>query len=352
VHAATPEQQALAYIKQIGSIRANADTKTISAYNKTMDAAWKFFNANSGAALPVMRRELKRELGSKHPNDLILLDIGYFIRLQPSHSDKELGKQALFGLDPDSAIVQQNQQELFEFAYAVVSDKDARVLPFLDRVFLAGKITAYVPQHALSLDETLVCVFLYGKYGPAAERHLASQLDNPRLVRKILEILIWLGTPDSVEKVRRAMASHPDYDTFARSMTFMMTAGGPRGRKALLALNPGKFDDKSRKTYAKAREKIAQTNYTMLSKRFSGDSGPQRLSDDELKKRLTAMYSNYGKDENTQPSAIFVSGLPREYLIDELVKIRGRMFYRLSDEALDDVQITNAILNTLYYKPQ
>jgi hypothetical protein len=62
------------------------------------------------------------------------------------------------------------------------------------------------------------------------------------------------------------------------------------------------------------------------------------------------MYKNYGKDEDAEPSAIFDSDLPKNFLISELQRIRSRMFYRLSDEALSDVEITNAILNTLYFK--
>jgi hypothetical protein len=62
------------------------------------------------------------------------------------------------------------------------------------------------------------------------------------------------------------------------------------------------------------------------------------------------MYENYGKDDKTSPEAIFNSGLPNDFLVSELTRIRGRMFYRVSDEALSDVVLTNAILNALRYR--
>jgi hypothetical protein len=74
------------------------------------------------------------------------------------------------------------------------------------------------------------------------------------------------------------------------------------------------------------------------------------LGDDELKKKLSAMFESYGKLDETSPEAILDSKLPRQFLIDELTRFRERMFHRLSDEALSDVIMTNAILNTLHYR--
>ena len=62
------------------------------------------------------------------------------------------------------------------------------------------------------------------------------------------------------------------------------------------------------------------------------------------------MYDSYGKDDTLNPSTVLNSGLARQFLISELTRIRGRSFYRISDEALSDVEMTNALLNVLYYK--
>ena len=347
--AASVEQETLSYLERIKAMKADADATTIESYNKTMDAAWKFFKANKPSVLPVLRRELQRELKSERPNYLILLDIGYFIRFEPAAADKELGRAALLRIEPNAPILRQNQQQLFHFAHLVAPDQDPQILPFLDKAFLRKKVTVYLPQHSLELDEMLVCVFLYGIHGPASEQHLRNLLGDREITKKIVEILVWLGTPESVPAVKAVMLGNRDYETFARGTAFMMSAGGPQGRSFMLSLNPKNFDAKSQQYYERVRRDIEAVSYQAIRKQFSG-SGRPVLTDAELKKRLAAMYENYGKDKDTNPGAVLDSGLPKDFLINELQRIRSRMFNRLSDEALHDVEMTNAILSALYYR--
>lgn len=346
----TIEKQTLTHLEKIKAIRADADEKTVAGYNKSMDDAWKFFNANKASVLPILRRELNLELKKATPNDLILLDIGYYLRLQPDSSDKELGKAALFKLNPASDIVYVNQQQLFKFTYAVATDEDPGVLPFIERAFLRQKLSAYVAPHALVLNETLVCVFLYGVHGPASEGHLRRLLTDKAVNQKVLEILIWIGTLDSVPAVRDAMLADRNYETFNRATTFLMKAGGPDGRAAMLGLNPKDFDSQSQEYLARIRPMIEATSYGLLRTQFSMARDPARLSDDTLKKRLADIYESGGKHEPPDRSAILDSTLPRDFLIKELLRIRAQMFRRLSDEGLHDVVATNAMLNTLYYR--
>ena len=62
------------------------------------------------------------------------------------------------------------------------------------------------------------------------------------------------------------------------------------------------------------------------------------------------MHAHDGKDDSTRPTDILDATLPRDALIGELVAIRARTFRRLSDEALSDVEMTNALINTLRYR--
>lgn len=350
VAAADVEQETLKRLDQLRAISPEASAKMTEGYNRQMDAMWAFFNANKPAVLPVLRRELTQELKKAQHNDMVLLDIGYYLRLQDAPADKALGREALFGLDPTAKVIQANQQQLFEFAHEVAPDRDPRTLAFLDRAFLRGKVSAFIPQHALSLDDTMVCVFLYGVYGDGAEAHLDSLLGDKAISNKIIEILIWIGSPNSVPAVSAAMAAKGDYDTFVRGTAFMMKIGGPAGRTAMLALNPNDFHTRAQEYYAQVRQEIESTNYDGLKRMFANFPGPAKVSDDELKKRLAAMYAHYGKDADTSPAAIIDSGLPSPYLIGELSRIRTRMFHRISDEALSDVEITNAILTALRYR--
>jgi hypothetical protein len=342
----------LAHLEQIKAIRADADEKTVEGYNKKMDEAWDFFNAQKNSVLPILIRELTLELQKQQPNNMLLLDIGYFLRLQEDTSTKDLGKAALFKLDPTAEIVYVNQLQLFKFAFAVASEQDPRVLPFLDRAFLRQKMFAYVPQHSLMLNETLVCAFLYGVHGPKSEAHLRTLLKDKTVTHKILEILIWIGTPESVPDVKAAMLSDRGYETFHRGTTFMMKAGGPQGRAFMLALNPKDFDTQSQEYSERIGLQIKATSFETLRKQFSVGGDFAALSEDEVKKRLRDMFENDGKDDITDPRAILDSRLSRTFLVNELIRIRGRMFRRLSDEALNDVVATNAVLNALYYREQ
>lgn len=346
----TIEKQTLAHLEKLRAIRADADEKTAAGYNKSMDDAWKFFNGNKASVLPILRREISIELGRATPNDLLLLDIGYYLHLQPDTSDKELAKAALFKLHPASEIVYLNQQQLFNFTYAVAADEDPRVLPFIDRAFLRQKMSAYVAPHSLELNETLVCVFLYGIHGQASEEHLRSFLADKALTRKVLEILIWIGTPNSVPAVTEAMLADRNYETFGRATTFMMKAGGPEGRASMLRIDPKDFDAQSQEYIKRVRPQIEATSYQVLRKQLSPGRESTPLTDDILKKRLADMFENNGKDDTTDPGAVLDSTLPRAFLISELLRIRARTFRRLSDEGLSDVLATNLILNALYYR--
>jgi hypothetical protein len=347
--AATLERTALEHLDQLRAIQATSDGKDIARYNQQMDGAWKFFLANKEAVVPLLREQLDAEIRKPAPNSLVLLDVGYFLLLQGGATDRERATAALLATDMTAPLVRQNYKELFEFTHRVAALHDARVLAFIDKAFLRNSVTVFIPQHALRLDETLVCVFLYGVYGDGAEQHLRELLTDRAVAKKVVEILVWLGSPASVGDVKKAYATAPEYEAFARMTAFMMRAGGPQGRAALLDLRDGDLDARSREYYAKIRSAVASTNYDALRKQF-GSKAPAKLSNDQVRARLAAMNEHNGKDETTHPLDILDAKLPADELVSELVKIRARSFYRLSDEALSDVEMTNALINTLRYR--
>jgi len=99
------------------------------------------------------------------------------------------------------------------------------------------------------------------------------------------------------------------------------------------------------------RPQIEGTSYVVLRKASSIGGDFAAPTNDEVKKGLAKMYENYGEGF-LDPRAILDSHLPRGFLIKELLRIRPRLFHRLSDEALSDVLATNSILNALYYRDQ
>jgi hypothetical protein len=95
---------------------------------------------------------------------------------------------------------------------------------------------------------------------------------------------------------------------------------------------------------------IEAQNYAQLRKKFDQFEGEKNVSDDKLKQSLAAMYENFGKDSRLNPQALLDSSLSKDYLIGELTRIRARMFTQVVNQTLSDVELTNAVLNTLRYR--
>lgn len=346
------EQETAARLEQIRNIKADQGDEAIKVFNQQMDQTWQFFSANKPQVLPLLRQELEREISRVQPNDLLLLDVGYFVFQNDTAQGKSLALNALLHLNPGAPVIIANDKELFEFTYAAAREGDPRILDFIDSVFLAKDHAIFIPQHALKLDSTLLCVFLYGVLGPVSEDHLREKLKDKRVASRALETLVWLGSPASAPAVQQALSADPRYQTFARVTAFMMQSAGPDGRNFILNTPSEPLDSQSKQYLGKILPAVRSTSYASMHASFSKMGGDQKLADSEVRARLTAMIQNYGKDDKTSPLAILDSHLDRAFLIEQLVQVRRSTLYRLSDEALSDVEMTNALINTLRYKPK
>lgn len=348
--AATLEEDIVASLNQIRAIRADQDAKTVEQYNKQMDAAWRLFTGNKTQALPILRAQLKAELAHAQPSDLLLLDVGFFLYVNDTPEGKDIAREALSRVDPRAATIKANDKELFEFLHALAENHDALVLPLIEQAFLSSDSPIFIPQHALKLDGTLICVFLYGAYGPESEDLLRTKLADKAVAKRALEILAWLGSPAALPEVRQAMNRSPDYETFARVTSYMMQVAGPDGRRFMLSVDPQQLDAQSREYLPQVRKGIEDMSFELYKAHLESIQGDHNLPDAEVSARLEAMIANAGKDDRTSPAAILNSGLGSEVLIGKLTTIRSRMFFRLSDEALDDVIVTNELINALRYR--
>ena len=352
-HSATVEDSITEKLDLVRSITASNDDEVLKQYNKTLDDVWTYFRDNKDKSIPILLEQLKLEQSKAKPNDFFLLDIGYFLLLNGGKErvyEKE-AMEALFKLDPSNEVVQFNMGTLFNFTRQAALNKEPRVLSFIDKVFLRNsEASIFLPLHSLKLNSTLMCVFLYGAYGEGAEDYLATLLQDNEVRLRVMEILIWIGSSESIEEINKTMLQNRDYETFGRALAFMMQNGGLRGQEIMLSVNPTKFDDKTQEYYSKVKPSIESITFEMMKQRFSRFPGEKNLSAEELKNRLTKIYENYGKDIETNPMSLLNSELPTDFLIDELKRIRLRTVYRLSDEALSDVKLTNALINALQYR--
>ncbi len=351
-NAATLEDETLDRLNQIRNIRTGQSAQVIEGYNQQMDASWRFFTANKDAIAPTLRAQLREEMARPQPSDLLLLDIGYFLFLDGSAQDQALGLDALFRLNPTSGIATENTQQLFQFAHAAARLHDTRVLQLIDQAFLSMDQQIFIPQHALKLDSTLLCVFLYGAYGPEAEAALKARLNDKAVAQRALETLVWLGSPAALPEVRAALRASPDLPTVQRVTAYAMQAAGPEGRDFMLSLPAGLLDAPSKDYLSRVQANIRNTSFSSIHRSFERFSGKRTLPDAEVAARLEAMIENMGRDDHLNPLAILDSGLSTDVLLPALVKVRSRSLHRLSDEALDDVKVVNALMNGLRYRPK
>ena len=120
--------------------------------------------------LPILRSRLKAETAAPHLSDLVVLDTGYYVYLNDQAEGKAVALDALAHLNFQAPIVVSNNKELFQFMRRAAKNHDPAVLPLIERAFLGSNKPIFIPAHALKLDGTLICVFLYGAYGPELPR--------------------------------------------------------------------------------------------------------------------------------------------------------------------------------------
>lgn len=353
--AATPEQEALDRLARMRAMPAASAGQEAQQQRRDLDAAWRWFGNHRSAALPVLRRELAAELKKPRPSQLVLLDVGYFLRALGEPADRALSTQALLAIDPAGIVPQTQGQQLFRFVHASAADRDPRLFPLIDKVFLRGDVTVLVPQHGYTVDATSVCIYLYGQFGARAEQHLRGLLDDAAVVNRALEVLMWVGSPDSVPAVAPLLDS-ADADTFARAATFMLRAGGPQGRDALLAFDPRKLQGKARQFYIQTRPQLAGMRFDTLVQQLSDSPpsekapAPRRLDEAAARQLLSSLSASYGSYEGIQPIELALAAMPAPQLIDELLRLRERSLLRISGEALADIDTTNTLINTLRFR--
>jgi hypothetical protein len=345
------DEEVGARIEALRKITPGQPAEVVKGYNAQMDAAWNYFDANRAAALPVIRRKLAAELDSALPSQMVLLDIGYYLVARGDPTDVSLATKALLRVDPAAAIVSENQQQLFYLSHRVAANvEDDRLADFLHRAFLARKVEAFVPQHAMTLDATLTCVFVYGLQGKRGEAQLRRALSDPAVRLRALEALVWVGSSESVDAVVQAMSPPSGHEAFIRGVAFMMMTAGPRGREALLAMNADKLDPESRKYFDQVSPDIRATTYAQIRQAVQGIPGDRNLSPAVVRERLVEMVREGRQDRRTSPGAILDANVPAKEVVSALEKFRQAALRRVSDEALSEVKLANAIINAVQYR--
>lgn len=349
-HAGPVEEGIARRVEALREVRPGQPEDVVRGYNAAMDEAWAYYEANRAQALPQLRRRLAAEVAAKAPSDLVLLDLGAFLAARGDPADRKLAAAALLRLDPANPVARENIAQLFTLAHAVALEGDARILDFARRAFLERPTAIFIPQHALTLDGALAAVFLFGLQGDRGEAALRRALEAPAARDKALEALIWVGGPGSNDAVLRAMQAHPTYETFARGLAFIASVGGPRGRDRLVQFDASRLDARTQKYFKEVFGDLKALDVRKLRAPFAGVEGDGRLTPGEARERLARMALAGGHDERTAPLAVLEAGLPADELVARLREVRRAALRRVSDEALLEVKLANAMINAVLYE--
>ncbi len=315
------------HLARLRAIQPSTDAKQTEQYNRDLQAAWQYFAEHPESAA-MLRNALSAEIAKPAGrSDFILLDVGFYLHQRGEAADRALAREALFALDPTSAVVRTNVLELFQFTQAVGADRDKRVLDFIDRAFLGQAVSVRIPAADLLLDPAATCAYLYGAYGIDAEPHLAAKLSaaqtNPLLVDDVLRVLTWIGSPASNAAVKDMLPeAQMDGEMFMRAATFLMAAGGPDGRAILLEFKA--TEPPSAAFLRQVRPRIERTSFGTLR---------------------TDLVSN------EQSKAALDSAAKGNELVGSLLNERIRIFRAPpTRDALKEVVRINAVINAIRYR--
>jgi hypothetical protein len=339
-------------IKSLKGLTLPEDEDGRRALGERLHEVWTSIDKQALEAVPILIQSLRAELESPDPDDYFLTDLGYYLASRKEAGALDCSWEAIEKVDPENAMVQAFPRLLFTWALKLSSTQDPRILPILDRLFLAREYSLFVPEHALQLPPPLVCVFLYGVFGKEAETHLTQALEtHPETRERIMTVLSWIGSERSTEAAKRIVASGDCREESLWAADVLIRFAGPAGKDFLQSVSAEKCDQETRRQWEQYHKLLNGRSFDSIMKELRPiEAGEKTIPENVLKVRLRLMYENYGKDHETNPLALLRSTLPARFLVDQLIAIRSRMLHRVSDEALHDVQTTNRLIEALMYR--
>lgn len=343
--------------QQLDGLRGIQVTKgkaALNALNKKMDDAWTFIKDHPESNA-LVQEELAKAIAAPKADQFFLLDLAYLSLDTLGAKALEPATAALERLDPAAGIVQANKEELFHFVIKLgaLGASSEKYFAQLDRLYLQREesLDYFKAPHVVRFVPFDTRCMVYGVCGAPAADHLAALLPTAKKPVHILQVLSVIGSETNVPAAQAAMKAGADYDTIAAGLTFMMQLGGPSGRAAVLALEPAKFSGKARSFLEKIRPAVEAVNFDAIVATLT-KLDPASVSDEKLQKLLDQMEANDGADDETPPAAMVKSGLPADALLAQIKRVRARSFRRQNNYVLDELPVTNMVINALQFKPR
>ncbi len=340
----TPSTSAEGLPAELDRIRAVATSPVSESSGAELDEAWRAIEAMGDGAIPGLREALA---GAADEPDFFVVDVAHLLLLRSqTEADMDAIFAALATVDYDDPVVHAGWNDLFRMFHTIAVGGDERILAEIDRGFLTANETVAFPVHAMfDVSIEFQLMWLYGAFGTVGETHVASLLRSPPEgadLATLIGLLAWIGTERSVPAVERVAASSRDGEVVTTAVGFCLTMGGPPGLAAArrLAGNLPGGEGEELAGFADRVETVAR--------RPAEPATP--LSADEARAQLEQIVANRSHADIEDPGPLLASELDDDALIEGLVRGRAAILGRLSDEAIEEVEVMNIVLQRAQFR--
>lgn len=352
------EVQIVNAIESLRAIRPTHDKQELANFNHTMDKNWVLFRKDRAVSIPVLVNALKKENELPQPSDLVLLDLAWFLSLNVGDDLNQIPVllKAYERIEFKNLIIQQNEEEMFRLSLFFSDRQLPGFLRLIDERYLRKNSGSFfIPQHVATVGSHAQRTHLYGIYGKGSIRHLLDMLkseDDVATRRSLTSILRRICTVDCAADIFALLSNEKDHETFVNGTYIMLDNAGPLGRKLYLELAPLDLTDKTQVYFQSERAYAEKQSFEFLVAKMEkkyGKSG-NALSDAELLSETEKMINNAGSSGVLHPLDFINSKLSKEMLTGKLIESRRKCFLRLNRHGMEDIDITNMVLNTLQYR--
>ncbi len=346
-------------INELRNIRASQDKEILKKHNSTMDENWKLYSRKKGESIVILKKILADEVNSKNPNHLVLLDLGYYISLNDSNFYSNtviLNAYKLINISEE--VISQNTQEFFHFSMLFSEKQLPNFLSLLEERYVkSNSLGSFYTKDMVFVNLHAQRTHLFGVYGNLSIKYLLDLLKlekNETLKRSYSSILRRICDSSCAQDVFTLLNSETDHETFVNETYIMLDNAGPKGRELYLKLEPKNLSEKTKDYFNSEQEYVRKMSYDFLLKKLISKYGntTNKFSDNKVLDEIDQMIANRGASKEIHPMDILNSRLDINLLITKLVESRRQSFKRINRQGFMDIDITNMILNILYYKKE
>ena len=351
------EQEIQTAIVNLRKVTPSDKEEELKKFNSIMDENWKIFNKKKDISRPILINILKQEMASPNGNDLVLLDIGWFLALSDKQSELSSFLLNVYQkIDFTKKIISFNDEQFFRYSLFLSARQIPDFLPLIDKRYLRRESSSFVvPQHVIVVNGHSQRTHLYGVYGKPSNEHLLSILKSEKDVkirRSLLSILRRTCTEACAQDIYELLRKETDHESFVNGSYIMLDNAGPKGRELYLQLKPSNLSEKTQDYLKSEQAYVKKVNFEYLVDKIEKKFGntPNNFSETEILSLTERMIEDYGKSDRLHPLDFIRVKADKKVLIEKLMESRRKCFLRVNQHGLEDIDITNMVINALQYK--